>query len=148
MANHLRQQIRERVATDLTGLSTTGSNVFQSRVYPLETGNLPGLLIYSKDEDSEYVTIGAIRGVLNRLSVQIEAYCEGTANFDDTIDTISKEVQIALAGDQNLNGLAKDIYLVSTEITLDPSGDKPIGYASIIYIAEYLFNEDAPDVAT
>ena len=36
MANHIRQQIRERVGTTLTGLSTTGSNVFQSRVFNLE----------------------------------------------------------------------------------------------------------------
>ena len=36
MANHIRQQIRERVGTTLTGLTTTGSNVFQSRVYNLE----------------------------------------------------------------------------------------------------------------
>jgi len=42
MANHVRQQIRERLATDLTGLTTTGRRVYQSRVYSLEDGNLPG----------------------------------------------------------------------------------------------------------
>ena len=47
MANHLRQQIRERIGTTLTGLSTTGTNVFQSRVYQLEDSNLPALLIYT-----------------------------------------------------------------------------------------------------
>ena len=52
MANHLRQQIRERIGTTLTGLSTTGSNVFQSRVYPLEDTNLPALVIYTKSEES------------------------------------------------------------------------------------------------
>ena len=35
MANHLRQQIRERLGTVLGSLTTTGSNVFESRVYPL-----------------------------------------------------------------------------------------------------------------
>ena len=39
MANHIRQQIREKFGTTLTGLTTTGSNVFESRVYPLENTN-------------------------------------------------------------------------------------------------------------
>ena len=50
MANHIRQQIRERVGTTLTGLSTTGSNVFQSRVFNLEESNLPAIIIYTKSE--------------------------------------------------------------------------------------------------
>ena len=53
MANHLRRQIRERAATTLTGLATTGSNVFQSRFYPMESAGLPGLCIYTKDETAE-----------------------------------------------------------------------------------------------
>ena len=35
--SHVRQQIREQFATTVTDLSTTGSNVFQSRVYNLES---------------------------------------------------------------------------------------------------------------
>tara|TARA_S200002703_G_scaffold159758_1_gene174549 strand:+ start:948 stop:1394 length:447 start_codon:yes stop_codon:yes gene_type:complete len=147
MANHIRQQIRERVATDLTGLSTTGSNVFQSRVYPLSNASLPGLLIYTKEEESEYVTIGDTRLVQSMLSLQIEAYCQGIANFDDTIDTICKEIQVALANDRFLNDLAKNCLLTTTDIQFDATGEKPIGYASIIYMIEYLFDENAPDVA-
>ena len=53
MANHVRQQIRERVGTVLTGLTTTASRVFESRVYALQDSELPALLIYTKTEDSE-----------------------------------------------------------------------------------------------
>nr|ADI23589.1 hypothetical protein [uncultured nuHF2 cluster bacterium HF0770_42C12] len=38
---HVRQSIRDNVVTAVTGLSTTGSNVFRSRVYPLGTNKLP-----------------------------------------------------------------------------------------------------------
>lgn len=48
MANHIRQQIRERAGTVLTGLTTTGSNVFETRIYPLSNTNLPALAIYTK----------------------------------------------------------------------------------------------------
>ena len=38
---HIRQSIRDNAMTAVTGLSTTGSNVFRSRVYPLGTNKLP-----------------------------------------------------------------------------------------------------------
>ena len=72
MANHLRQQIRERIGTTLTGLSTTGSNVFQSRVYPLEDTNLPALVIYTKSEESMPIDIGTNRTLERNLIVNIE----------------------------------------------------------------------------
>ena len=37
MANHLRQQIREYFGTTLNNLTTNGTRVYESRVYPLET---------------------------------------------------------------------------------------------------------------
>ena len=50
---HLRKQIRDNVVTALTGLSTTGSRVYASRVYP----NLPGLCVYTKSESVEILTM-------------------------------------------------------------------------------------------
>jgi hypothetical protein len=58
MADHVRQQIRERIATTITGLTTTGSNVYQSRVYPLDSVSLPALLVYTLSEGSEVDTMG------------------------------------------------------------------------------------------
>ena len=59
--SHVRKQIRDAVVTALTGLSTTGSRVYKSRIYPLETGKLPGLAIYTKSEEIQNNTIGAPR---------------------------------------------------------------------------------------
>ena len=72
MADHVRQQIRERIATTVSGLSTTGSRVYQSRIYPLATADLPGLLIYSISEDSEIDMMGS--GMNRNLSISIEGY--------------------------------------------------------------------------
>ena len=46
--SHVRQQIREAFGTACTGLTTTGSNVFQSRSYPLETADLPEFVSQQK----------------------------------------------------------------------------------------------------
>jgi hypothetical protein len=48
MANHLRQQIRAAMAAQLTGLATTGNNVYVSRTRALPQGaSLPALRIYT-----------------------------------------------------------------------------------------------------
>lgn len=147
MANHVRQQIREKVGTTLTGLTTTGSNIYESRVYPLEAGNLPALVVYTKNEESEPIVIGTNRLSSRNLSLIVEIYAKTTSNFDDTIDTISKEVEVAIAADTTLDGLTKDIYLESTEIEYNGEGEQPVGYATLTFLTNYYVQEQNPDVA-
>jgi len=147
VANHIRQQIREYFGTTLTGLTTTGSNVYESRVYPIENTKLPALVIYTKSETSEPIVIGTDRLMSRELSVVVEGYAKATSNFDDTIDTISKEVEEAIAADRTLDGLAKDTYLESTEIEFNGEGEKPLGYVSLTFLTNYYVQETNPDVA-
>ena len=147
MANHVRQQIRERLGTVLTCLTTTGSNVFESRVYPLETASLPSLLIYTKSETSEPIVIGSNRLLERTLSVAVECYVKATSNFDDSVDTICKEVEAAIAADTTINSLAKDAFLESTEIEFNAEGEKPVGYATLSFNINYYCQEQNPDVA-
>ena len=100
MANHIRQQIRERVGTTLTGLTTTGSNVFQSRVYNLQDAKLPAIIIYTRSADSELLEMGSTRTLQRNLSLVVEAYVKANSNYDDTIDTIAKEVEAAMGADE------------------------------------------------
>lgn len=147
MADHIRQQIRERIATTLTGLTTTGSKVYQSRIYPMQDSNMPGLLVYSTSEDSDIDVMGST-GTLNRLlNVSIEGYVKSTSEFDDKIDDICKEVETAMAGDQTINGLAKNSFLSSTEINYSGEGEQPIGVVTLNYVVQYRTATNAPDVA-
>ena len=147
MANHVRQQIREAIGTLLTGLTTTGTNVFQSRVYRIQDSELPGLVIYSKEEDSAILTIGSVKNMMRTLTVMIEATTEKLATFDDEVDTICKEIETAMGGDRTLGGLAKDSWLVSTDIEFSGDGKKPVGTASLSYTVKYITAENAPDVS-
>ena len=147
MANHVRQQIREYFGTTLTGLTTTGSNVYESRVYTLQEDALPSLVIYTKSEISEPIVIGTDRVMSRELSVIVEAYCKATSNFDDTIDTISKEVEEAIMADRTLGGLAKDTYVESTEIEYTGEGEQPVGYVTLTFLTNYYVQETNPDVA-
>ena len=142
---HVRQQIREQVGTTLTGLTTTGSNVFQSRVYPLENTNLPCLLIYTKTESSEPVDIGTNRPMQRELSLAVECYVKATSNFDDTIDTIAEEVEKAISADPTLSSKAKDTYLASTDIDFTAEGEKPLAFMTLTFNVEYYTQEQNPD---
>ena len=53
---HARQTIREAAATKVTGLTSTSTRVFQSRMVPQET--LPCLLVATNDEEINPGTIG------------------------------------------------------------------------------------------
>ena len=138
---HLRQQIRERVATTLTGLTTTGSNVFQSRVYPIENTKLPCLLIYTREESSEPLDMSPPRTIEKRLSLVVEGYVKANSNYDDTIDTITKEVETALYGDRLINNLAKDSFLVTTDISFNGEGDNPLGIVVMTFEIPYHHTE-------
>ena len=126
MANHIRQQIRERVGTTLTGLTTTGSNVFQSRVYNLEGSKLPAIIIYTKSEDSELLEMGSTRTLQRNLSLVVETYVKANSNYDDTIDTIAKEVEAAMGADVTHNNLARDSLNWFQSSPLKPSITKTL----------------------
>lgn len=143
--SHVRQQIREQIGTTLSGLATTGSNVYQSRVYPLNESSLPALLVYSKAESSTITTMGAGLATERILNVTIEAYVKANLDFDDTIDTICAEIETAMGNDPKLNGKARFSYLESTDIEFDGDGENPVGYATMNYIVEYRTLQNAPE---
>jgi len=145
--SHVRQQIRERVGTILTGLSTTGNNVYQSRVYALNESNLPALVIYTKSETSNADVIGSTIGLARELTLVVEAYVKVNSNFDDVVDTICAEVETAMANDRKLNGTAKFNHLESTDIEFNGEGENPVGVATMNFVVQYRTITNAPETA-
>jgi hypothetical protein len=148
VAAHVRKQIREAVATAVTGLTTTSTRVFQSRVYPLEAADLPCLLIAMQSETVTATEMSCPRALERNLTIDVTAVAKGVADVDDTLDQICKEVEIALAMPCSaLNGLSKSIDLTSVEIELDGGSEQPVGKATLRYQVLYFTEENAPDVA-
>ena len=140
---HIRKTIRENVKTAITSLSTTGSNVYETRYFPLQTANLPALIVYTLDESIEDYTLGKNTRTQQRaLNLIIEAHCRGTANIDDTLDTIAEEVEEAMVTDVTRGGNAKDTKLVSTEIEFDTASQKT-GLMRLTYLINYNTVENA-----
>ena len=144
MANHVRQQLREAVATAVTGLSTTGSRVYQSRVYPLTDSNLPCLLVTSDGDKSEAITVHSPYQQERATTIRIEGVAKALSNIDDTLDTISKEVETAIAGSST--AIVKGLFYQGAQIDYDGSGEQPIGKVTMIFTKDLYTLSNAPDV--
>lgn len=144
---HARKNIRDNVTTTLTGLTTTGSRVFQTRLFPLATAKLPGLCIYTRSETTEYATAGKPRTQLRELEVLVEAYVKGTSSIDDTLDTIAVEVEEALYTDTTRGGYAKDTQVTSFEVDYDGEGDQSVGVARFTISVTYVTVENDIEAA-
>lgn len=137
---HIRQQIRTRVVSDLTGLPLTGGNIQDTRLYNLTQSQLPCLEIYTENENSEISTIGPDVTLDRELDLIIIGYAEANTGIEDTLDTIALQVENALGADLSLNNLAVTQYLENTVIAFTSEGEKPIGTVTLSYKIRYMNN--------
>lgn len=146
MANHIRKQIRAAAVTALTGLTTTGSRVYDSRVYPMQDAQLPGLRIDTADEQIAIGSMGVGRLHERSLDLVVQACVKENTTYNDTIDTIIKEVEVAIAANQGIGG-AKYVQLKSINVANAGEGEKPVAVATMTFEVFYITALGAPDVA-
>jgi hypothetical protein len=135
---HKRQQIREFVEQLLTGSPVLGARVFSSRVYPLNQDEMPGVCIYTEQEESNRANLS---GTLHRnLFLKIDGYVTGT-DIDDQCDDIAEQVELQMAIDKSLGGLVLDSEIRASEISLNMEGADPYGIISLSFEILYETNE-------
>ena len=134
---HVRKLIRDNVVSTITGLATTGANVFRSRVYANEETKLPCLCVYTLNEAAERTAMNGNQ-ILRELEVLVEAYAKAKADLDNTLDNIAVEVEEALAVDPTRNGNALSTYLTSTEMNFEEGGEQPVGIAKLTFVVQYV----------
>lgn len=133
--SHARQQIREACAALVTGLATTGSRVFQSRMAPQDS--LPCLLVTTNDED---IAEGAFDAQYERnLSVSVVGLAKAGATLDDTLDQIALEVETAMVANRRF-------ILSGIEVDFDEGLEKPAGRIVLTYRARYFTDAGAPGI--
>ena len=145
---HARQQIRDHIVTTLTGLTTTGANVFNTRVYPSGDNKLPGLTIFTRRDT--LVTDGDTIGKRQKwdLTVEIEARSKPALDDDDLdeqLDTICAEVQAAIMADVTLGG--RVIYAEIDDVEMDHTDalERPTGIARISCRCRYAILAEQPE---
>lgn len=144
MTIHVRRQLREAASTLVAGLSTTGANVFQSRMRPPLEGQLPCLLVSTNDEVVDSATIDGKQ--MRELSLVVMGMAKATVDVDDTLDAIALEVETAIATDADLGGLAASVDLRAIKVDFDHSTEKPVGLIQIDYRITYFTLAGSPGV--
>ena len=148
MANHVAEQIVAAALSALGALSTTGSNVFGSREYPLQDSELPAILIDHGNEELESIGLGPSRVIERVLELVVIAKVKKTtgAAARTDLNTIRKEVESALASDNSLGGACKYVNPRRYEMELDEEGDKSRASGTMTFEVFYATTLMAPDV--
>jgi len=139
---HVRKLIRDNIETTLTGLATTGANVYQTRVYPIAEDRLPGLAIYTSSEATEYATLTPPRTQLRTLSVSVDVYAKAVTAYDDLLDAACVEIEEALYTDRTRGGSAKDTRIIAFDSDFSGDGDQPVARATLTVEVDYVTIEN------
>ena len=145
MADHARKQVRAAAVSDLTGLTTTGANVFNARVKPMREQDMPGLNVFLLDETSDWDAQGTM---VRSGDLVIEGRAQGGDDLFDTLDQIAAEVEAGIYGETPaLSGLLHNIGTPRTQIELqDPQqgADRRTGIIRILFPVQYRTSQTDP----
>ncbi|NPU63385.1 hypothetical protein HL667_00040 [Bradyrhizobium sp. 83012] len=151
MADHIRKQIRDIVAAQLAGLTTTGDRVFVGRSRPLGAEHAPSLLVYMRTETGRRATMDRPPKSERSCTLFVEGRVVTADAPDDLLDQIAAEVE-ARMGDQIedgpprriLGGLAQNLVYVGTEIIAEADNKNHTGGIRLEYAVTYRVTEGAP----
>ncbi|MEM8499891.1 MAG: hypothetical protein AAF542_17845 [Pseudomonadota bacterium] len=137
-----RTDIRKAVVAAVTGLSTTGSAVVESRVY--ERKRTPELAVFTPTDrrNDEEVTMDNDARV---VTIIVEIRAKANSALEDALDTICGEVVAALMADTTLNGTCDDLEFDVFDSELSGQAEKPFGLGTLEFSAFYRTLHGAPN---
>lgn len=138
MADHARMQVRAAAVSDLTGLSLTGSRVFNARVKPIKDAECPCLNVFLLDEAAEWDATGTM---MRTGDLVVEGRVVGGDDLFDDLDAVAAQVETAIFGETPaLAGLLKMMGPPRTQIELhDPAqgAERRHGTVRILFPVQY-----------
>ena len=149
MAAHVRQQILAAAKTALTSLATTGANVFEDRdteENPLQSGELPGLVIEDDGDPAEIASLGRGRLLERRMRLRVTAHVKSATTPGATLNQILKEVEVALAAADLAGAKYCTLGEVAARETSEAAETKTMR-RDFVFEVLYYTAHDVPDVA-
>lgn len=147
MADHCRKQIRDSFQAYLAANLATALIVSTGRVHPIETANLPAVLVYTNEEAAEdiakSITASRDRKQSRLLTLSIEIYAGGD-NVVNTLDGLAAGIEALVL--QAVPTWVKEIELAATTTELTGEAVEPYGMLRLEYIVTYHTNMSTPDI--
>jgi hypothetical protein len=135
--SHQRQTIREALVTMLSGNTDAGTEVYANRAAIIWREELPLIQIFTRNETATRRSINSQQSI-RTLTLSVEVFAEANDNLDDTLDTISKQIEDIIAANPSLSGTANGSLLTDTEINLDSVGEKLVGKLTLTFETKYI----------
>lgn len=133
---HAREQVRNAVVNVLT-TAAVATTISKSRVWPISAGSNSVVLVYTNSESIPQTTLTYPRKFEREMNLVIECVARDISTLDDRLDDLCEAVEDAIGADHTLGGVVKDCVLTDTQITLDSTGDAPIGSARMQFRVSY-----------
>lgn len=133
------------MVTTLKGLAYTESNVFDSRVYPMNADTLPGICVYTPSETSGYLSISPPRTLDKVITASIEIYVQMIDDYDERLDQIAADVEEKLYLDLSRGGLATDTRVLSFDSTFSGDVEQPVIMGKLSLEIRYSAVEGSPE---
>ena len=143
--SHIRTRIRQNIVTTLKGLTDTESNVFDTRIYPMNLDTLPGICVYTAGETSSYLSISPPRTLDKSIAVAVEIYVKMIDTYDEKLDQIAADVEEALYTDLSRGGLAQDTMVTAFDSTFSGDVEQPVLMGKLTVQVRYSAVEGSPE---
>lgn len=145
---HGDSQIHAALVAALTGLTTTGANVFDDETTPIPEASLPALRVLDDGVGRiEYATLRAPRTLLRTQSYTVVALCK-TANAKAKLNTILAEVEVAVYTNRTLGGIARDMRVETYDKKFSDELETRVGEAPITINVDWVCIEGSPQTPT
>lgn len=148
MADHARETITLAFIAAVTGLTTTGANVFRDRdteAQPLQKDEVPGLTVEDDGEPAELITMDA-SGILERtMAIRVSAHVKAL-DHAATLNKILKEIEIAVAA-ASMGGAKYAYPSLIGQRQNAAGGDTPVVRQDFNFTLLYYTAQSAPDAA-
>ena len=146
---HVRQQIREALATLLIGLPTSATRVYKTRTTVLQNNELPAIIVATGSESVQALDMHGI-SLERTLQIEITLKAEVVGNVDNVLDAMLAELEARInASDANktLNGLCGIITLNSIDIQTDEELQLPLGEAICRFETTYFTDSNNAEIS-
>ncbi|WP_040257289.1 hypothetical protein [Rickettsia hoogstraalii] len=119
---HARTRIRQTFVELLQGKTLVGTKVYDSRLYTMEFTSLPGIIVFSLNEEVATSTISPPHS----QKIVVECYAKAAKDVNVTVNNIALEVEKLVTNSFVLKKLCKDCRLQSTDTSLNYDGNQPV----------------------
>jgi len=135
-----RKEIRKKIVSLLKrGKTDAGDNVVGNRVNPPWKENLPCISVYTRGELlEEWTQAPRVMKATLQVGVEVVAKGRGEEELGNRVDELCEQVEVILAKDDSLEGTVEDIILRSINFDWEPSGEKMMSSATLMWDVVYL----------